>query len=61
VTQNSAVITVREQEGRVLDLVAHLGRLGRVLRIEVSGASLEDIFIELTAKRQPDAVTRSGT
>ncbi len=61
VTQNSAVITVREQEGRVLDLVAHLGRLGRVLRIEVSGASLEDIFIELTAKRQPDAVTRSDT
>ncbi len=60
VTQNSAEITVREQEGRVLDLVAHLGRLGRVLRIEVSGASLEDIFIELTAKRQPDAVTRSG-
>ena len=49
VTQNSALITVREQEGRVLDLVAHLGRLGRVLRIEVSGASLEDIFIELTA------------
>ena len=34
----------------VLDLVAHLGRIGRVLRIEVSGASLEDIFIELTAK-----------
>ena len=47
--QNSALITVREQEGRVLDLVAHLGRIGRVLRIEVSGASLEDIFIELTA------------
>lgn len=47
--QNSALITVREEEGRVLDLVAHLGRIGRVLRIEVSGASLEDIFIELTA------------
>jgi ABC-2 type transport system ATP-binding protein len=47
--QNSALITVREQEGRVLDLVALLGRIGRVLRIEVSGASLEDIFIELTA------------
>lgn len=49
IAQNSALITVREQEGRVLDLVAHLGRIGRVLRIEVSGASLEDIFIELTA------------
>jgi ABC-2 type transport system ATP-binding protein len=49
VSQNSALITVREQEGRVLDLVAHLGRIGHVLRIEVSGASLEDIFIQLTA------------
>lgn len=49
VAQNSALITVREQEGDVLDLVAHLGRIGRVLRIEVTGASLEDIFIELTA------------
>jgi ABC-2 type transport system ATP-binding protein len=52
VAQNSALITVREQEGRVLDLVAHLGRIGRVLRIEVSGASLEDIFIQLTAAEQ---------
>ncbi len=52
VTQNSALITVREQEGRVLELVAHLGRLGHVLRIEVSGASLEDIFIELTASER---------
>ena len=49
VSQNSALITVREQEGRVPDLVAPLGRIGRVLRIEVTGASLEDIFIELTA------------
>lgn len=49
IAENSAVITVRGEEGRVLDLVAHLGRLGRVLRIEVSGASLEDIFIQLTA------------
>jgi ABC-2 type transport system ATP-binding protein len=49
VSQNSALVAVREQEGRVLELVAHLGRIGRVLRIEVSGASLEDIFIELTA------------
>jgi ABC-2 type transport system ATP-binding protein len=49
IAQNSVLITAREQEGRVLDLVAHLGRIGQVLRIEVSGASLEDIFIELTA------------
>jgi ABC-2 type transport system ATP-binding protein len=49
VSQNTALITVRGGESSVLDLVAHLGRLGRVLRLEVSGASLEDIFIELTA------------
>ena len=52
VNQNTALITVRGEESSVLDLVAHLGRLGRVLRLEVSGASLEDIFIELTAVEQ---------
>ena len=52
VNQNTALITVRGEESSVLDLVAHLGRLGRVLRLEVSGASLEDIFIELTAAEQ---------
>ena len=52
VTQNTVLITVRGEESSVLDLVAHLGRLGRVLRLEVSGASLEDIFIELTAVGQ---------
>jgi ABC-2 type transport system ATP-binding protein len=53
INQNSALITVREEEGRVLDVVSHLGRIGRVLRIEVSGASLEDIFIQLTASERP--------
>jgi len=48
VSQNTVLVTVRGQERSVLDLVAHLGSLGRVLRLEVSGASLEDIFIELT-------------
>jgi ABC-type multidrug transport system ATPase subunit len=53
ISQNSALITVREEEGRVLDLVSHLGRIGRVLRIEVTGASLEDIFIQLTGSERP--------
>jgi ABC-2 type transport system ATP-binding protein len=57
VTQNTALITVREGEGHVLDLVAHLGRMGRVLRIEVTGASLEDIFIELTSAGGRHAVS----
>lgn len=49
IVQNTALVTLREQESSVLDLVGHLGRQGRVLRLEVNGASLEDIFIELTA------------
>jgi ABC-2 type transport system ATP-binding protein len=52
IAQNTVLITVRGEESSVLDLVAHLGRLGRVLRLEVSGASLEDIFIELTTVEQ---------
>jgi ABC-2 type transport system ATP-binding protein len=52
VSHNTALIAVRGEESRVLDLVAHLGRLGRVLRLEVSGASLEDIFIELTGSKE---------
>jgi ABC-type multidrug transport system ATPase subunit len=52
IAQNTVLITVRGVESSVLDLVAHLGRLGRVLRLEVSGASLEDIFIELTTVEQ---------
>jgi ABC-2 type transport system ATP-binding protein len=44
----TVTMTLREDEMRVLELVADLARRGRVLRIEVSGASLEDIFVELT-------------
>jgi ABC-2 type transport system ATP-binding protein len=55
VNQNTVLITVRGEESSVLDLVAHVGRLGKVLRLEVSGASLEDIFIELTGVEQETA------
>jgi len=48
-SHNTIVITVKEQGSSVLDLVADIGRRGRVLRIEVSSASLEDIFIALTS------------
>jgi ABC-2 type transport system ATP-binding protein len=51
-THNTVVVTLKAQDGAPLDLVARLGQLGRVLRLEVSGASLEDIFIELTAQRK---------
>jgi ABC-2 type transport system ATP-binding protein len=46
--QNTVVVTLKEQESRVVDVVGYLAGKGRVLRIEVSGASLEDVFVELT-------------
>jgi ABC-2 type transport system ATP-binding protein len=46
--QNTIVVTLKEQESRVVDIVGYLAGKGRVLRLEVSGASLEDVFVELT-------------
>jgi ABC-2 type transport system ATP-binding protein len=46
-------LALRENEASVLSLVGDLLRRGRVLRIEIGGASLEDIFIELTGKAKP--------
>jgi ABC-2 type transport system ATP-binding protein len=50
VNHNSLDVALKAEESRVLDLVTSLSKRGRVLRVEVSGASLEDIFIELTQK-----------
>jgi hypothetical protein len=44
---NSVEFSVKADEARVLALVAELAKRERVLRVEVSGASLEDIFVEL--------------
>jgi ABC-type multidrug transport system ATPase subunit len=40
-------LALRDDEKRVLALVAELSARGHVLRLEVGGASLEDIFVEL--------------
>ncbi len=40
--------TFKAPEGQVLELVTALARNRRVLRLEVNGASLEDIFLDLT-------------
>lgn len=45
---NTVQMKLREDEARVLELVATLARHGRLLRIEINSASLEDIFVELT-------------
>jgi len=51
VYQNTVELTLKADEAAVLALVAELGRNGRVLRVEVSGATLEDIFIELMKEK----------
>ena len=45
---HTVVVTLREKDSRVVDVVGHLAGRGQVLRMEVTGASLEDIFVELT-------------
>ncbi len=48
ISQNTIELALKADEARVLELVSELARNRRVLRVEVSGASLEDIFVELT-------------
>jgi len=50
VNQNTVELSIKAEEARVLELVSELAKRGRVLRLEVSGASLEDIFVELTGE-----------
>ena len=52
-SHNTVHVALKDEESRVLDLVTSLAARGRVLRIEINGASLEDIFIELTQKGVP--------
>jgi ABC-type multidrug transport system ATPase subunit len=48
ITQNTVEVTLKEDDGGILAVVGALAKRGRVLRLEVGGASLEDIFVELT-------------
>lgn len=47
---NTIEVAVKADEAQVLEWATNLARRGRLLHIELSGASLEDIFIELTRK-----------
>ena len=48
---NTVEISLKMEEAKVLDIVSGLAKKGRALRVEVSGASLEDIFVELTKEK----------
>ena len=52
INQNTIEVALKAEEARVLELVSELARNRRVLRVEVSGASLEDIFVELTQEKK---------
>lgn len=48
IEQNTVEMTLKADEARVLEIISAIAKRGRLLRLEVSGASLEDIFIEMT-------------
>jgi hypothetical protein len=49
-TRTTLQMALKEPESRVLSIVSDLAARGRVLRVEVGGASLEDVFVELTTQ-----------
>jgi len=51
VQHNTVQLQLRGEEARVLELVSALGRFARIQHLEITGASLEDVFVQVT--RQP--------
>ena len=49
VTGTTLQVALKEDEQRVLALVSRLAARGRVRRVELGGATLEDVFVELTS------------
>jgi ABC-2 type transport system ATP-binding protein len=43
-------LTLKAEEAQALEIAGQLAKKGRVLRVEIHGASLEDVFVELTQK-----------
>ena len=52
VMHNIVQLRLRDEETRVLELVARLAALGRILRVEIGGPTLEDVFVDLTQREQ---------
>jgi ABC-2 type transport system ATP-binding protein len=50
INHNTLELAVKASEAEVLEWLAGLARRERILHVELSGASLEDIFIALTQK-----------
>jgi ABC-type multidrug transport system ATPase subunit len=48
ISHNTVHLRLREDESRVLELVSALSKKERVIRVEINGASLEDVFVALT-------------
>jgi ABC-2 type transport system ATP-binding protein len=53
VAQNTVEMTLKAEEPEVLALVSELAARGRLLKVEVSGPTLEDVFIELMKEKAP--------
>jgi ABC-type multidrug transport system ATPase subunit len=49
VSGNTIELSVKTEEAGAIEIVGELAEKGRVLHVEIRGASLEDIFVELTA------------
>ncbi len=48
---NEVELTLKIDERRIMEIVTALARDRHVLRVEIHGASLEDIFVELTTRQ----------
>ena len=53
INRTTVDIAVKGRESEVLALVSRLAGRGQILRVEIGGASLEDIFVELTSGQAP--------
>ena len=51
IERNTLELALKADEARVLEWLAGLARRSRILHVEMSGASLEDIFVTLTQRR----------
>jgi ABC-2 type transport system ATP-binding protein len=55
IAANTVELTLKVDERRIMEIVTTLARDRHVLRVEIHGASLEDIFVELTTRQGKEA------